>query len=378
MGEAELAGFVHRHRPELEHLLAAAGFVQRLRVTWYASGTNHPGEVRGWASIGAPIGVSVTELGRPGTMAALEVLAGTGVRVFVDSGAFSETEETPITPAGWRWRMEVYARLARALGPQLALVAPDRVGDPEESARRLERWAPRLHGLIDVHGVELIVPLQRGRDGLLGSWHTAQSLLQRPFTLAIPGNKAAATDAEVADLLREAQPERLHVLGMGPRNRRAPGLLALVALYSPLTVVSMDSNRRRAAVGRSWAAPLTRAEDAVGETLGAWSRMGERLRDAEDGFLPDYTDEIAEPSVWMSKAARRRVAREVLPRGLRGRFVVEPEGLLTGTCGEDERPRWCVELEDAVERAWDAMWARATVAERKARGIRRAHQHLDS
>ncbi|MCB9765638.1 MAG: hypothetical protein H6739_38040 [Alphaproteobacteria bacterium] len=63
--EAELEGFVALRRPELERLLAAAGFVRRLSVTWFASGTNHPGEVRGWAAVGIPSAPASSELDPP-------------------------------------------------------------------------------------------------------------------------------------------------------------------------------------------------------------------------------------------------------------------------------------------------------------------------
>ncbi|MCB9764959.1 MAG: hypothetical protein H6739_34620 [Alphaproteobacteria bacterium] len=368
VSEAELEGFVARRRPELERLLAAAGFVRRLSVTWFASGTNHPGEVRGWAAVGQPVGVSVSELGRRGMMGALAKLAGTGARVFVDSGAFSETEASPITEADWSRKLEVYEVLARRLGGQVALVAPDKVGDAVVSARRLARWALRVSGLVEL-GAELIVPLQRGPGGLVGAWETARGLLDVPFTPAIPGNKAAASDEEVAELLAVARPARLHILGMGPRRQRAARLLALAAWHSPETAVSMDSNRRRAMVGRSWAAPLTLAEDRAAEELAELSRAGERIRGSEDFYVDDYTDAIGEPSSWMSMAARRRTARLAVPRGSRGRFVVEPEGVLHGDCGEKERPRWCWELEVAIEGEWDRYWMSETVAERKRRGV---------
>ena len=41
-------------------------------------------------------------------------------------------------------------------------------------------------------------------------------------------------------------------------------------------------------------------------------------------------------------------------------------------CREEPTESWCWELEAELELAWSRYWARATVEERKAAGIRRA------
>lgn len=133
-------------------------------VTYFASGSNHAGEIAGWASIGAPIGVAVNELNEA-AIQALEATAGS-VPVFVDSGAFSEVAFTPvptvvkpISPAEWDVRLALYLRLAKVLGAALTVVAPDQVAFPGETLGRLSKYRKQVQAIAKA-GAKVLVPLQ--------------------------------------------------------------------------------------------------------------------------------------------------------------------------------------------------------------------------
>ena len=85
--------------------------------TYYASGSNHPGEIRGFADLGHPIGVSALQLSEH----ALRLLERLDVPLFVDSGAFGEKAGRVFDTRTWEGVLRVYERLAR---PGVRVVSP--------------------------------------------------------------------------------------------------------------------------------------------------------------------------------------------------------------------------------------------------------------
>ena len=92
---------------------------------YFASGSNHAGEIAGLAAAGYDVGVAIPELNAAGEAALVE-LAGLRTKVFADSGAFGEVrydaasdrmvlKGAPISDAEWRKRLAAYRRLAVAL-----------------------------------------------------------------------------------------------------------------------------------------------------------------------------------------------------------------------------------------------------------------------
>ncbi len=129
-------------------------------VTYFASGSNGGPDILGVVSVGINPGCAVDQVGDSG-ITALRSLEGARledgelVRVFVDSGAFSEVEfpqnappkiSRPITHEDWLERLAVYQELTEALGPQVYLVAPDCVAHQEETFRRQRRYAEKIVG----------------------------------------------------------------------------------------------------------------------------------------------------------------------------------------------------------------------------------------
>jgi len=381
ISEMDLESFLSRQGDALLHALHEAVAGTPLRSTYYASGTNHVGEVRGYASVGHAIGVTAPEVSKAVETALLN-LDGK-VRVFVDSGAFGEfTRGTPISSAMWAERLELYARLAQGLGRQLAVVAPDKVGDQEISLERLREHAQRVRYLHRL-GAQVIVPLQVGALSLVEVYDRAWKLLRCPFTPGLPSNKAALSEDELVALLEKRKPERVHFLGLGPKTRRRHGrrLLEIARTRSPGTRVSMDSALRKSLVGRaSGLRPLTAAEDQVEDELQAGARAGLEGRDADGWGLPDYTDHIASPSTWLTARQLKSIARELTLRGAeRRRFLADPDGFLQAHCWEklpEEVVSRYPELEAALEAAWDRLWHEQTRAEKKQRAIERTLPRL--
>jgi hypothetical protein len=84
---------VKAHGPEVvEADMAQGDSVGGLRCVYFASGSNHQGEIEGLSSVGFNVGVAAPEVKSAETIGTLTGLAGTGIRVFVDSGAFGEVD----------------------------------------------------------------------------------------------------------------------------------------------------------------------------------------------------------------------------------------------------------------------------------------------
>jgi len=234
---------------------------------YFASGSNRPAEVRGLAGVGADVGVAVPELSA-NAVAELVALAGTDIQVFVDSGAFSEVKFGPfrvvkaITHAEWTKRLAVYRELAAALGSQVWLVAPDMVGSQVVTLERLTRYRAELAEL-DALGARLLVPVQKGEATQAEFAAQVDVVLAGiRWTPALPCKKAATTAAEAAAFLNARKPAAVHLLGMGPRNQKAPAFVRAI-LAAGVESFTMDSNWIAANVGRGDATPrrFTAAQD---------------------------------------------------------------------------------------------------------------------
>jgi hypothetical protein len=241
------------------------------KVTYFASGSNHAGEIEGWASIGAPVGVAAPDL----NAAAVEALKATAgkVPVFVDSGAFSEVEfgangpqvVKPMTADDWNARLALYLELAQVLGAALTVVAPDKVGFAGETLGRLSKYRKQVKA-IAATGARVLVPLQ-GADKVT-FWKRAQLALDMTeadgLVPALPCKKNATSPAEVVAFVKAAKPRAIHCLGLGARNTNAAALVRELRAVDADVEISLDSNAIRANVGRRGRlAPLTAATDEV-------------------------------------------------------------------------------------------------------------------
>ncbi|TAL40471.1 MAG: hypothetical protein EPN91_13150 [Salinibacterium sp.] len=364
---ADVDGFVERNREALLGMIA-----QRIqpRPVWFASGSSRVADIRGWADARAPIGVTALVLTAKGWRIGLseDVLrtlgALRGIPVFVDSGAFSEVRfqragppivVRPLDDGDWRQVIALYSRLVATLGAQVYVVAPDRVGDQDVTLARLTTYAAELRALRD-QGANVLVAIQRGELAAADFYRRVVAVLGFEAIPALPAMKAAMTPAEVLAFVREVKPARVHLLGMGARNRKFDGILRSLRDASPTTAVSLDSNRIVAAVGRGRSPrKLTRAQDVARDEMGGLCR-GSLPADMIGGSF-DYTDLIGDPAAWLSPKGLARVAREAsLTRSQATAFQADPMGYLAEL---DEEDRHLVEL--ALEEAWSA-WCQQRIA----------------
>ncbi len=243
----------------------------------FASGSNRPGEVRGFAAAGIDVGVAAPEVNAEAE-AALLALEGTDVQVFVDSGAFGEVSFNaelggfevvkPITPAAWDSILGLYRRLAKVLGSQVWVVAPDRVGDQDATLARLVTYREELRDIREL-GARILVPMQAGSVSLETFAAQVDEVLGfTDWTPAMPCKKAATDPATVASFVKARRPSHVHLLGLGARNRRVNEYLAPF-VGSLFTSVSLDANWITANVGRQGKVRrYTAARDAAKLALG--------------------------------------------------------------------------------------------------------------
>lgn len=342
-----------------------------------ASGSNHAGEIRGFVDAGMHVGVSVNRVNAQAARA-LCALAATSTKVFIDSGAFSEVAFTPQGPvivqpiddASWRKRLALALHIAKSIGTQALVVAPDRVGCQDTTLQRLSRYRAEVRAIADT-GAEVLLPLQGGTLPLEQFLAEAHRRLGCPVVPALPMKKAATSLHDLRAFLRAVAPKRLHLLGIGPSSPRMAAVWCMIRVESPSTITSCDSVRITAAVGRGTTPaevrPLTRATDDAKDHIS--EGMFDEHR-GDDGAL-DYTEAIGDPSSWMTpKQARAfaEAAHEVFRSSLRSTVPAIARDV-TAWCREDSS-RIEVMIHD-LQSAWADHYTRATVAERKRRAVRR-------
>lgn len=323
---------------------------------YFASGSNHPGEITGLAECGIDVGVAIHDLHSAGEAAIVEAVRTYGVRVFVDSGAFSEIGfgptgpfvAHPISEAEWERRLDAYVRLAKEIGSALYCVAPDMVAFQSETLARMQRWAYKVREAAR-YGANVLVPVQKGALPMATFWDAARAALGVPdaqLVAAVPMKKDATTTAEFAAFLATAKPARCHLLGLGPKSPRFAEVIEAAYRASRYTEMFCDSVLITSLVGRTngkgrGARPLTLALDAA-------------YADVEDSLFRgdivdiDWTEAASAPSEWLTRAGLRRVASELAATGLdvAGFEAAPEEWLQDGDRYADPR----VEL--ALESAW--------------------------
>lgn len=235
---------------------------------YFSSGTNRPGEIAASREVGINPGISAKEIKntRAGERALreLEKFAGTGLKVFVDSGAFSEVSfdggwhiVKEITEDEWMRRLAMYDRLSHRLGSQLYCVAPDLVGSQKGTLARLKKYAPRMRRL-HAKGANVIVALQRGRLTARQFAAKAAKVLGFDFVYGIPMMKGATSLEELQALAGELKPgTRIHLLGKGVHSKDEtrggefrPGFNKCKAAVAHLDA-TFDACRIAALVGRT-------------------------------------------------------------------------------------------------------------------------------
>lgn len=358
-------------------------------MTFYASGTNDSGEIRGFATLGIHIGFSASVIG-PAALRELERHAGSGLLVFGDTGAYSEdvpgtaapgrarsSRTAEISTDEWDVRLGVLERVARSFGGHLSVVAPDRVGDQDGTLARLQSHASRIRLLARL-GARVLLPLHAGPRALGALFDEATAILGVPLVPAFPLPKRRTPATDVLAFARSTRAREIHLLGVGLRSRWSRYLLPLLARQVPGLHVSMDANVITSAVGRrpdgSAARPLTAAQDEI-RGRGFPDAFGETTH-AEWGIYADFTDAAASPSMWLGPAAARELASAVgLAPADSARWLKDPDGFLQRRIKpHPDSPRWWEHpvVQIALEQAWMKHLHRIHTAPRKAEAIQSA------
>jgi hypothetical protein len=76
-------------------------------------------------------------------------------------GAFAELARDghESVPPNWPTVLDLYQRLADQIGPALTVVAPDKIGDMDETLRRMRAHGGAVRSLVSC-GTEVLIPIQ--------------------------------------------------------------------------------------------------------------------------------------------------------------------------------------------------------------------------
>lgn len=260
-------------------------------VLSYNSGASAIGILRGYVLAGSPVGVSLSEFGEGSpTWDVVLDYAERGGQVFVDSGAF------PAFTRGEAVDWQRNTRLVLALsaeahrdGSRLHVVMPDVIGNQAASLDLLVEHRDYVNAVIDL-GQDALIAIQKGPLSPHKAWRTACDILGTDdFTVSIPANKVAFSQADLNDLMAgPSKPARVHFLGVAGNKRLLAQLAATVHRASPSTLVTSDANRLRARVGVG--RPITEAKKIYDVAL----------RDAFASLL----DDPAERAAWLAQSDR--------------------------------------------------------------------------
>jgi hypothetical protein len=324
-------------------------------VTYFASGSNIPQDVRGLFEVGQPVGIAVHEM-QDDTELELARIAGTDFPVFLDSGAFSEVVfdadgpkvVSPITDAEWDRRLTIYERLAALLGSMLYAVAPDKIGFQADTLDRLAQWADRVKG-IRAMGARILVPIQCGSMSRVDFGHKVAAIFgDTNWIPAFPCKKGGTSLEEIIEYVAAHRPAAVHLLGLGIKQ---VAFIDGLQDAAPDLKVFCDSMMIRPYLGQG--KPLTEAKRRVGEDLmaevGCWGTPDPTVMQRDAKPLMDYTDYIVFPSEWATRTMLVRFADALnLDDDSRKSWLRDPDEWLQ-TDG-----RWEDPFVDAV---LDEMWA---------------------
>lgn len=304
------------------------------RALCFASGSNRIPEIKGFSSIGIPVGLAAKELVRKDgsftpAVKEIERLAGTGVPCFLDSGAFAEfSSGEPIQDETWWARLALYEHLAGILGSQLYVVAPDKVADQQITLERLKKFAPEMRCVWE-DGAQVILPLQVGddptelaRDEFQAA---AQEILGFEVIPGMPMFQGMTPVQAVADFVQATRPEKIHLLALGAANDKTPEVLERLWDIKPDLMISQDAMILKSRMGKKGA---PRKFDHV--NTGAQQACEDIF---DDGSLYEvgwnFTEEAGDPTSWLRPKKREEIAETFrLTADETTRFLSDPTGFM--------------------------------------------------
>lgn len=214
----------------------------------FRSGMSRLADFRGAEAARVPVGVVAGEVRLMQQYFGIPRYLRHGGACFIDSGAFAE--RTSGMEPNFDKVMSVYENVAISLededASRLYVVAPDKVGDQDESLRRLARYRDRVVELIAM-GVQMIVPIQSGRVPVAEMLDQVKGILGvEDFIVGIPANKDAMSIAECGTLNHHA----FHILGRVQSNEEQIERIAALEEANPLATITADANWLRSRLGK--------------------------------------------------------------------------------------------------------------------------------
>ena len=358
-----------------------------------------PGDIEGLARLaekhgGFGIGIEVSGCGANCRLA-LDHVAGRGVPVFVDSGAFPEfscmleaaksgadPSDCEIGPAEWRRRLGLYEEIAKQFRSNANVVAPDMIGDQVKTERRLRDYGGLLKKTAATYKAWILLVAQGGRVPLHTFWERMRKLLvskgvpSSRIVAAIPMKKKPPSLQQIAEFVRKTKVDRIHLLGIGP-GRIGRVLDVIEKNRTGKLTVTYDSVLIKRGVGRGveWLGVVpevyTYAQDIV-----RYEIMSEAFQKSYRGSgslenwipfegwgedeVPDYTDSFEYVNNWLPKGYRKLLAQYLTdlygldPAGAK-LLVSDAYDFLTSSRGGGS-PNW-IQIPD-VEAWLDDQWAR--------------------
>lgn len=210
----------------------------------FRSGMSNLSDMRGAVNAGVPIGVVAGNLTTAALVLTLPRYCSHGGKVFIDSGAF--TSRQPGEEMDWAEILSRYKTVASLSDcpENLFVVAPDCVGDQEQSLLLLTAWAPRVRELIAT-GCQVIIPIQVGSLPGQAMIERVSTLLgSRRFIVGIPSNRAAMSVAECKTLRHPA----FHILGRVQCDDQQAERLAALCQGNPGASITADANWLRSRI----------------------------------------------------------------------------------------------------------------------------------
>jgi len=312
-------------------------------LVYFASGTNNPSEMEGFALAGQDTGIAVWGKGKRGgrpvwtrtcSGPCFEKIKELGLRFperrfFMDSGAFSEVDAKdvfkvvlPYTDEMWEQTFARYRDVADALGSRAYPVMPDRIANEMVTLQRLRKYKDQIADLQN-RGASVISVLQS--PDLVSAYDNVTNIIGPDFIAGIPMKKAPASTEAIVELVQSRPLKGIHLLGIGVQNPRADAILSAIRQAAPSLPITMDSVLIKGAVGRKKTKAgklpaLTGAQDRARRFLGEggeglpatsggaptaqYQGVHEALREA--GI--DWTDMISEPSQYTTREQREEIA----------------------------------------------------------------------
>ena len=207
------------------------------------------------------IGIDIGELSSNGLKKLAQAILD-GVRVFIDSGAFStfrsnlkrEEDKT----LNFDEILKKYDEIQQAIEdlnevqdysyPRPMFVMPDIIGEQSASIDLVNKYKDYIKGDADFDLSIPIVPLQKGKLSLAEAYRKIVDIIgTNNFVVGLPSNESAISHDELRAFLKDIQPANVHFLGAAAPKKLTP-LLHIVAQTSPNTKVTADASQIRSKI----------------------------------------------------------------------------------------------------------------------------------